>query len=94
MLIETTETKNIKSNFLEFDISIASFQITYKNSRIFSLSNKNEIYHNDNRTKQCNFILLFIFIFILISKYMLLLDSKTESFFETVLKWIIERLSI
>ena len=36
MLIETTETKNIESKFLEFDISIASLQITYKNSRIFS----------------------------------------------------------
>ena len=80
MLIETTETKNIKSNFLEFDISIASFQITYKNSRIFSLSNKNEIYHNDNRTKQYNFILCFIFIFILMSKYMLLLDCKMKVF--------------
>ena len=72
MIVETTETKNIESNFLEFDISIASFQIIYKNSRIFSRSNKYEIYHNDNRTKQYNFILLFIFIFILMSKYMLL----------------------
>ena len=36
MLIETTETKNIESKFLEFGISIASLQITYKNSRIFS----------------------------------------------------------
>ena len=35
MLIETTETKNIENNFLQFDISTASFRIIYKNSRIF-----------------------------------------------------------
>ena len=107
MLIETTETKNMRSNFLKLDISVARFWIIYKNSRIFCLTSKNEIYHNDNRTKQCNFILSFISECTLIVKYMFLsyynhfeqniiqkygkFDRKMKVWSMTVLKWIIPK---
>ena len=44
MVIETIETKNMKNNFLKLDISVASFQIIYRNSRLICWSSKNEIF--------------------------------------------------